>query len=214
MPGFSILGYLLLLDALDVPDAKFGTRAGRLLAAAQAAGLKTSVDVVSEDSDRFATLVTPILKYMDYCILNEIEAGKTTGFKIRTPEGRLDTVALRHAAGALLQKGVRELVVIHFPEGALARNRRGEDVWQSSLKLPAKYIAGTAGAGDAFCAGVLWGLHEGWELQRCAADRRVPRRRLAFPPHLHGGRQIPQDFARAGEKVWVSAEAGAGGIGP
>jgi sugar/nucleoside kinase (ribokinase family) len=128
--------------------------------------LKTSADVVSEDSDRFTTLVAPALKYVDYCILNEIEAGKTTGFKVRTPDGRLDMVTLRHAAGALLQKGVRELVVIHFPEGALARNRRGEDVWQSSLKLPAKYIAGTAGAGDAFCAGVLWGLHEGWELKR------------------------------------------------
>jgi sugar/nucleoside kinase (ribokinase family) len=33
--------------------------------------------------------------------------------------------------------------------------------------LPDKYIAGTAGAGDAFCAGVLLGLHEGWELKRC-----------------------------------------------
>ncbi len=161
------LGYLLVLDALDVPDVEFGTRAGRLLAAAQAAGLKTSADVVSEDGDRFTTLVAPALKYVDYCILNEIEAGKTAGFKVRTPDGRLDTVALRHAAGALLQKGVRDLVVIHFPEGALARNRRGEDVWQSSLKLPAKYIAGTAGAGDAFAAGVLWGLHEGWELKRC-----------------------------------------------
>lgn len=161
------LGYLLVLDALDVPDDTFGTRAGKLLAAAQAAGLKTSADVVSEDGDRFATLVAPALKYVDYCILNEIEAGKTAGFQVRTPDGQLDTVALRHAAGALLQKGVRELVVIHFPEGALARNRRGEDVWQSSLKLPAKYIAGTAGAGDAFCAGVLWGLHEGWELKRC-----------------------------------------------
>jgi sugar/nucleoside kinase (ribokinase family) len=29
------------------------------------------------------------------------------------------------------------------------------------------FIAGTAGAGDAFCAGVLLGLHEGWELPRC-----------------------------------------------
>jgi sugar/nucleoside kinase (ribokinase family) len=104
---------------------------------------------------------------VDYCILNEIEAGKTTGFKVRQSEGRLDTVALRHAAGALLQQGVRELVVIHFPEGAFARTRKGQDFWQSSLKLPAEYIAGTAGAGDAFCAGVLLGLHEGWELQKC-----------------------------------------------
>ena len=161
------LGYLLLLDALDEPESRFGTKAARLLARAQAAGVKTSADVVSEDSDRFARIVNPALKHVDYCILNEIEAGKTTGFKIRQPEGRLDTVALRHAAGTLLQRGVRELVVVHFPEGAFARTRTGEDFWQPSLKLPAKYIAGTAGAGDAFCAGVLCGLHEGWDLQRC-----------------------------------------------
>ena len=161
------LGYLLLLDELDEPDTKFGTKAARLLAAAQEAGMKTSVDVVSEDSDRFGRIVTPALKYVDYCILNEIEAGKTAGFKIRLADGTLDTVSLRHAAGALLQQGVRELVVIHFPEGSFARTRKGEDVWQSSLNLPDKYIAGTAGAGDAFCAGVLLGLHEGWDLKRC-----------------------------------------------
>src|SRR5213592_563048 len=163
------LGYLLLLDELDEPDTKFGTKAARLLAAAQEAGIKTSVDVVSEDSDRFTRIVTPALKYVDYCILNEIEAGKTTGFKIRQPDGTLDTVALRHAAGTLLQSGVRELVVIHFPEGGFARTRKGEDVWQPSIKLPDKFIAGTAGAGDAFCAGVLFGLHEGWDLARCLA---------------------------------------------
>jgi sugar/nucleoside kinase (ribokinase family) len=161
------LGYLLLLDLLDESDAKFGTKAARLLAAAQAAGVKTSVDVVSEDSDRFAKIVSPALQHVDYCILNEIEAGKTTGFKVRGTDGRLDAVALRHAAGALLQQGVRELVVVHFPEGAFARTRTGADFWQSSLKLPPKYISGTAGAGDAFCAGVLLGLHEGWDLHRC-----------------------------------------------
>ena len=166
-PRIFHLGYLLLLDALDQLDSKFGTRAARLLAKARQAGVKTSVDVVSEDSDRFASIVSPALKQVDYCILNEIEAGKTTGFKVRHADGGLDTVAVRHAGGALLQQGVRELVVIHFPEGAFARTRKGDDVWQSSLKLPARYIAGTAGAGDAFCAGVLFGLHEGWELQRC-----------------------------------------------
>ncbi len=92
----------------------------------------------------FARIVSPALKHIDYCILNEIEAGKTTGFNIRETDGALNTVSLRHAAGALLQGGVRELVVIHFPEGCFMRTRKGEDFWQSSLKLPDKHIAGTA----------------------------------------------------------------------
>jgi sugar/nucleoside kinase (ribokinase family) len=161
------LGYILLLDALDAPDPKYGTKAARLLAQSQEAGMKTSLDVVSEDSDRFAKLVSPALRHVDYCILNEIEAGKTTGFKLRLADGKLDTAAVRHAARALLQGGVRETVVIHFPEGGFARTRTAETVWQSSLNLPASYIAGTAGAGDAFCAGVLLGLHEQWDLKRC-----------------------------------------------
>ena len=195
------LGYLLLLDALDEPDARFGTKAARLLARAQAAGVKTSADVVSEDSDRFARIVNPALRHVDYCILNEIEAGKTTGFKIRPPGGQLDTVALRHAAGALLQQGVRELVVVHFPEGAFARTRKGDDFWQPSLKLPPKYIAGTAGAGDAFCAGVLYGLARRLGPAAVPADGRLHRRGLAGGCHLHGGSQIAQHLARPGPQV-------------
>ena len=160
------LGYLLLLDAIDESDKKYGTRGAALCAAAQKAGLKTSIDCVSEDSDRFAEIVSPILPHTDYCIVNELEAGKTTGFTIRRENGTLDTVALRHAAGALLQLGVKELVCVHLPEGGFARVRGGEDFWQPSLKLPQKHIQGTAGAGDAFCAGMLMGIHEGWEIQR------------------------------------------------
>lgn len=192
------LAYLLLLDALDEPDAKFGTKAARLLAAAQAAGLKTSVDVVSEDSDRFAKVVGPALKHVDYCILNEIEAGKTTGFKVRQADGQLDTVALRHAAGALLQQGVGELVIVHFPEGAFARTRKGEDVWQPSLQLPPKYIAGSAGAGDAFCAGVLLGLHEEWELQRCLLTGVcLAAASLSHPTCTAGVKSLPSSLALA-----------------
>lgn len=161
------LGYLLLLDALDAKDPTHGTKAAKLLAQAQAAGMKTCIDVVSEDGERFRDIVVPALKHADYCILNEIEAGKTAGFKIRQPDGKLDTVGLRHAAGALLQQGASELIVIHFPEGAFARTRKGEDVWQSAVKVPKKQILGTAGAGDAFCAGVLMGLHDDQDLQAC-----------------------------------------------
>jgi sugar/nucleoside kinase (ribokinase family) len=161
------LGYLLLLDALDAGDTKFETKAAKLLASAVEAGVKTSVDVVSEEGDRLARIVRPSLKFTDYLIVNEFEAGKISGFKVREPDGKLDTVTLRHAAGALLQQGVRELVVLHFPEGAFARTRKGDDCWQSSVKLPQKMIAGMAGAGDAFCAGFLLGIHEGWETKRC-----------------------------------------------
>ncbi len=164
---FFHLGYLLVLDYLDASDAKYGTRAARLLATAQAAGLTTSIDLVSEEGDRFIRTVRPALRYTDNCILNEIEAGKTAGFKIRKPDGRVDPVAVRHAAGALLQLGVRELVVIHYPEGAFARTRTGVDYWQPALQLPAQQLVSTVGAGDAFCAGVLLGLHEGWGLDRC-----------------------------------------------
>lgn len=193
------LGYLLLLDELDKPDKNLGTKAAVLLAKAQEAGLKTSVDVVSEDGDRFARLVTPALKHVDYCIVNEIEAGKTTGFKIRQPDGRLDTVALRHAAGAILQLGVRELVVIHFPEGGFARTRKGEDHWQPSVNLPAKAIAGTAGAGDAFAAGVLLGLHEAWDLQKCLAAAAAAAAASLTDPTCTGGMRplkAAQDLAR------------------
>ncbi len=164
---FFHLGYLLLLDELDGTDKKHGTKAAKLLAAAQAAGLRTSIDVVSEDSDRFTKIVTPALQYTDYCILNETEAGKTAGFKIRQDDGKLDTVALRHAAGALLQMGVGELVAIHFPEGGFVRTRKGEDVLQSSLRIPARDVVGAAGAGDAFCSGMLLGLYEEWDLAKC-----------------------------------------------
>jgi len=100
------LGYLLLLDALDEPDPRFGTKAARLLARAQAAGVKTCADVVSEDSDRFARIVNPALKHVDYCILNEIEAGKTTGFKIREPGGqyRCDVAPPRFQQGQSVQR--------------------------------------------------------------------------------------------------------------
>ena len=67
--------------------------------------MKTSVDVVSEDSDRFAKSSDPALAHTDYCILNEIEAGKTTGFNLREQSGALDTVACKHSAGRVAANG-------------------------------------------------------------------------------------------------------------
>ena len=156
------LGYLLLLDRLDGPSATHGTVAAEVLAAASAAGLKTSIDCVSEDSDRFAQIVLPTLKYVDYCIMNEFEAGRCTGRKVHNAEGKLDRTELRAAMQSLLDAGVRERVVVHFPDGGVALGRDGKWDEHGSVALPASgYIVGAAGAGDAFAAGVLLGWHEG-----------------------------------------------------
>jgi len=160
------LGYILLLDALDVIAEDGTTGIARLLKQARELGFKTAVDVVSEDSDRFVSVVTPSLPYIDYLIVNEFEASRSTGIEIVENHG-VSFARASDAAQALLEMGVHEWVVIHCPEGALARSKDGEEALQGSVKVPAEQIAGTAGAGDAFAAGMLFGLHEGRAIEEC-----------------------------------------------
>ena len=159
------LGYLLLLDAIDQEEPEHGTVGAALLAKARAAGMKTSIDVVSEDSDRFARIIGPALKQVDVCILNEVEGSKVTGVQVRE-NGKLLNEGIEETASKLFELGVGELVAIHFPEGSYAQSKDGEKVWHGSLALPKGYIKGAAGAGDAFCAGVLYGVHENWSLEK------------------------------------------------
>lgn len=153
------LGYLLLLDRLDAPTAT-GTAAADVLRAARAAGLKTSADVVSEHSDRFARVVRPALAELDYLFVNEFEIAQVTGIAT-TRDGQIERSAIERAAAELIRGGVREWVFVHFPAAVFACGANGEKVWQPSLRVPAAHIQGAAGAGDAFATGVLFGLHEG-----------------------------------------------------
>jgi sugar/nucleoside kinase (ribokinase family) len=65
-----------------------------------------------------------------------------------------------------MEGGESELVCIHFPEGAIAAERGCKPHYVPSHRLPEGFVKGTAGAGDAFCAGMLFGVHEGWDLDR------------------------------------------------
>ncbi len=160
------LGYLLLLDALDVVAADGTTGAARLLKRAGELGFKRAVDVVSEDSDRFVAVVTPVLPHIDYFIINEFEASKITGIEVKT-DGSVDFNALSRAAQRIFELGVNEWVIIHCPAGALARAANGEEVVMGSIDVPVEDIVGTAGAGDAFFAGTLLGLHNGLSIEEC-----------------------------------------------
>ena len=158
------VGYILLLDALDQADGEYGTKMARLLAEAQSRGIRTSIDVVTESGDRFRTLVPPALRYTDYCVINELEAQQITGVLLRDEEEKLYPEHMEEALRKMKELGVSTWAVIHCPEGGYGLDEKNHFLTVRSLKLPERYIKGTVGAGDAFCAGVLYGAEKGWGL--------------------------------------------------
>lgn len=166
---FFYLGYLLLLDSLDAPDAEYGTKAVRLLKAMREKGYKTVVDFVSEAPEKFRTAVLPALPYIDILIVNEVETACCCGFDLRDADGKLLWQKLPAAVDFMLEHGVRDTVVIHFPEGACAKERNGEYLYRPSCRITKAEIVGSNGAGDAFCAGVMYALHQEWPLEKALA---------------------------------------------
>ena len=163
--GFLHIGYALLLDALDEEDSVYGTKMARLLCHARERGIATSIDVVSEAGDRFKRIVPPSLKYADYCIINELEAGQVTGFAIRDENGKLIAHNMPKALEKIKELGVSKWAVIHCPEGGYGIDNRGKLVESPAFNLPPDYIKGKVGAGDAFCAGAIYAASQGGSLE-------------------------------------------------
>lgn len=141
------LGYFLLLDKVDNGDGL------KILKRAKEKGIKTSIDLVSENSDRYKQ-VLPCLPFVDNLIINEIEGGKLADIEPKREN-------IRAICEKLKELGVRERVIIHLPEFGACLSENGYTEIPS-FDLPKGYIKGTTGAGDAFCAGSLYGIYKGY----------------------------------------------------
>ena len=139
------LGYFLLLDKIDNGDGL------KILKEAKERGIETSIDLVSENSDRYS-IVLPCLPYTDYLIINELEASKLTG--IEPTNENLEKISRK-----LMALGVKKKVIIHKPDLATALSDQGFTV-VSSFEVSRDEILGTTGAGDAFCAGALIAIYD------------------------------------------------------
>lgn len=182
--GIFHFGYLLLLDGMDAPDDEYGTKAARLLAKVQSAGIRTSIDIVSEQSGRFVKVVRPALKYCDYVVINEIEGSLASG---------VPADDMRGICKGLFDLGVSERVVVHRPECGVTMGHDGDYVEVPSLSLPSGWIKGSVGAGDAFCAGILYSLMKDLDpeyalrVASCAAAMN-----LASPDSTGGARSLSE----------------------
>nr|WP_260333334.1 sugar kinase [Streptomyces sp. REN17] len=91
----------------------------------------------------------PLLPYVTVLIASDDELPVVTHTLGERPEGE------ERAVAALLDAGVREVVVKRGGEGAALRDRDGSQHTVPALRVP---VRDTVGAGDAFCAGYLSGL--------------------------------------------------------
>jgi len=154
---------------MDRPRPGGGNGWSALLQRAQAAGLHTNLEMVSLAPDRTAEVARPCLPCLDSIVINELEAGALTGIEAAAPtaDGPADWPALEAMALGLVEQGVSVLAVVHFPAGCVAAAPGGRTWRQGSVRLPREQVRSTIGAGDAFAAGVILGLHEGWPVERC-----------------------------------------------
>lgn len=131
-----------------------GAPIGRIFEKTRGLGVKTSMDTCYDGSGTWLPLIEAALPHLDIALTSLEEARHYTG--LPTPE----TIA-----AFFLERGAETVLVKLGADGVYARNQSEE------CRLPAHKVdvVDTTGAGDAACAGFLYGYIQGWELKRCAA---------------------------------------------
>lgn len=169
------LEYLLLLKKVDSPDSEYGTHGARILSEAKKRGMLTSIDIVSEQSERAKSIVTSALRYTDICCINELEAEMVTGVAL-CENGIYPKEKMLEAMKKIKALGVSKWIVIHAKDFGYGYDCLTDELYYSpSLDVPREYIKGKTGAGDAYCSGILYAAHEDKTLEealniaRCCA---------------------------------------------
>ena len=142
------VGGSLVLPGID------GEPTAELLRQAQAAGLLTFLDTVWDDSGRWMELLEPCLPHIDYFVPSLPEARALTGHEEPEQIGR-----------SLLDCGAGAVGIKMGNAGCLVMDQKGV-----SFRLPAFQVEAVdaTGAGDAFTAGFVAGVWQGWSLEKTA----------------------------------------------
>jgi len=144
--------FLYLGSAFDLPQLD-GAGMAEVFANAQAAGVRTILDTTGEPKIKDMEWFSEVLKHTDYFLPSLREAKLLTG--CNTPE---------EAARLFHECGVRTVVIKLGEEGCFVQNDEIEK------RIPAfqTKAVDTTGAGDAFVAGFIKGLLQGFSIEKCA----------------------------------------------
>lgn len=164
------LDYLFLLGKADKEDEEYGTGCARILHHAQELGMKSSFDMVSEKGEHCIRGCRAAARYSDYCSINEVELENGTGITVVRPDGSIDEGAVKAGLAQLKDWGLRTWAVCHSALCSYALDcATGIYYKHPSLNITKDMIVGKTGAGDAFCAGILYSAYRGDDLPTALA---------------------------------------------
>lgn len=138
-----IAGFFVLPGLLD----------GRLpatLGSAQQCGMFTSLDVVRSKRMHDPSSLWPSLPYLDLFLCNAHEAWRLTGEEQPEAAGR-----------ALRLKGAKSVIVKLGMDGCWLES----STFSGRIKAPQAEVIDTTGAGDAFAAGLIQALLQGYKIE-------------------------------------------------
>ena len=131
-----------------------GQPTAELLRHARATGVTTFLDTVWDDTGRWMDILAPCLPHVDYFVPSLPEGQALTGLE--------DPTEIAHA---LLERGVKTVGLKMGVEGCLVMSGDGQ-----AIRLPAFQVdvVDATGAGDAFAAGFIAGVWQGWPIEETA----------------------------------------------
>lgn len=149
--GIATSGRILHYAGHNLMPGFDGEPAAGVLRDAKAAGVTTSLDTAWDATGQWMSLIAPCLPHVDIMLPSFDEARMITG---REEPAEVAQVLLDHGVGLVaLKMGT---------EGCYLRSADQE------IRLPIYRVdtVDATGAGDAFVAGFLRGVLEGWDLER------------------------------------------------
>jgi len=163
-PKILYIGYLTLLGKLDIFE-KGQTRLTKVLKFANKKKILTVIDLASSSDPKFKKIVMSAIPYTDYLLMNEIEAKLLFNKNILNSNQTINKKIAIKEIKKLLSKGVKQAVVLHCSKESLYVSRN-KIIATKSPVLKKHELINSVGAGDAFCAGFIFGLHEDWNLNK------------------------------------------------
>lgn len=178
-PDFVHVGGAMKLRKLDLTS---------LLSAAKRAGCTTSLDTDWDPKNLWITSMVDALPHVDYLLTNEEEGRMLTGLQ-----------SAEEISTSLLAAGPKAVIVKCGADGAVIATSDGIE------RAPGfrVEVLDTTCAGDAFVAGFLFGLTQGWQITETA--------RLANAAGALCATQVSHEGVTSLESTLVLAASAAGG---